>query len=207
MLRPYVAAGFAVCLFLLDAPSLVAQAPPLPEPATYRADLDHSSVGFSVRHFVTPVPGRFRDFSATLRYDRDDPSRSSVEFRVKAASIDTDNDDRDAHLRSADFFDAARYPELTFASTGVRALEATRFEVTGDLSIHGVVRRVTLPVTLLGLVRTPQGERIGFETAFTLDRKDFGITWNRVLEGAGALLGDEVKVTISIEALRAPAER
>ncbi|HXU32549.1 MAG TPA: YceI family protein, partial [Thermoanaerobaculia bacterium] len=163
--------------------------------------------GFSVRHFVTPVPGRFRDFAATLRYAREDPGRSSVEFRVKAASIDTDNDDRDAHLRSADFFDAARFPELTFASTGVRVLEATRFEVTGDLSIHGVVRRVTLPVTLLGLVRTPQGERIGFETAFSLDRKDYGISWNRVFEGAGALLGDEVKVTISIEALREPPER
>ena len=91
------------------------------------------------------------------------------------------------------------------ASASVRALEATRFEVTGDLSIHGVVRRVTLPVTLLGLVATPQGERIGFECSFSLDRKDYGITWNRVLEGAGALLGDEVKVTISIEALRSPA--
>ncbi|MEP7013395.1 MAG: YceI family protein [Acidobacteriota bacterium] len=202
--RLYVA---VIGLFLLGGVGVGAQAPPAPAPAIYHADLDHSSVGFSVRHFVTPVPGRFRDFSATLRYDRDDPSRSSVEFRVKAASIDTDNDDRDAHLRSADFFDAARFPELTFATTGVRALEATRFEVTGDLSIHGVVRRVTLPVTLLGLVRTPQGERIGFETAFTLDRKDYGITWNRVLEGAGALLGDEVKVTITIEALRAPAER
>ncbi len=203
-LRPSVA---VIGLLLLGGVGVGAQAPPAPAPPIYHADLDHSSVGFSVRHFVTPVPGRFRDFSATLRYDRDDPSRSSVEFRVKAASIDTDNDDRDAHLRSADFFDAARYPELTFASTGVRALEATRFEVTGDLSIHGVVRRVTLPVTLLGLVRTPQGERIGFETAFTLDRKDYGITWNRVLEGAGALLGDEVKVTLTIEALRAPAER
>lgn len=206
-LRLYGVLGIAVCLLLLGALDLAAQASPAQEPAIYRADLDHSAVGFSVRHFVTPVPGRFRDFSATLLYDRDDPSRSSVEFRVKAASIDTDNDDRDTHLRSADFFDAARFPELTFASTGVRALEATRFEVTGDLSIHGVVRRVTLPVTLLGLVRTPQGERIGFETAFTLDRKDYGITWNRVLEGAGALLGDEVKVTISIEAQRAPTER
>lgn len=197
--------GVAFFVFLSAASALSAQPPAAPP--TYRADLDHSSVGFSVRHFVTPVPGRFRDFSATLRYDRDDPSRSTVEFRVKAASIDTDNDDRDAHLRSADFFDAARYPELTFASTGVRALEPTRFEVTGDLSIHGVVRRVTLPVTLLGLVRTPQGERIGFETSFVLDRKDYGITWNRVLEGAGALLGDEVKVTLSLEALRAAGER
>ncbi|HEV7669772.1 MAG TPA: YceI family protein [Thermoanaerobaculia bacterium] len=192
-------------LLLLGGLRLAAQVPPAPEPPVYRSDLDHSAVGFSVRHFVTPVPGRFRDFSATIRYDRDDPARSSVEFRVKAASIETDNDDRDAHLRSADFFDAARYPELTFASTSVRALEATRFEVTGDLSVRGVVRRVTLPVTLLGLVRTPQGERIGFETAFSLDRKDYGITWNRVLEGAGALLGDEVKVTISVEALRSPA--
>ena len=104
----------AACLFFLTA-SLWAQAPPLPEPAIYRSDLDHSAVGFSVRHFVTPVPGRFRDFSATIRHDREDPARSSVEFRVKTASIATDNDDRDAHLRSADFFDAARYPELTFA--------------------------------------------------------------------------------------------
>lgn len=198
-----VAAGLS--LGLLGPLGLSAQAPPAPEPAIYRADLDHSSVGFSIRHFVTPVPGRFRDFSATLRYDRDDPARSSVEFRVKAASIATDNDDRDAHLRSADFFDAARFPELTFSSTSVRPLDATRFEVTGDLSMHGVVRRVTLPATLLGRVGTPQGEKIGFETSFTLDRRDFGLTWNRVLEGAGALLGDEVRVTVSIEATSVPA--
>ncbi len=210
-LRPYfVAAVWVACavgLFLLGAPGLLAQAPEAPAPPVYRSDLDHSSVAFSVRHFVTPVPGRFRDFVATIRYDRDDPARSSVEFRVRTASITTDNDDRDTHLRSADFFDSGRYPELTFASTSVRVLEPTRFEVTGDLSIRGVIRRVTLPVTLLGLVATPQGEKIGFETAFSLDRRDYGITWNRVLEGAGALLGDEVKVAIAIEALRAPAGR
>ncbi len=193
-----------VCLFLLGAPGLFAQAPAAAA-AVYAADLDHSSVAFSIRHFVTPVPGRFRDFSATFRYDPDAPARSTVEFRVKAASIATDNDDRDAHLRSADFFDAARFPELTFASTSVRALDATRFEVTGDLAMHGVVRRMTLPATLLGRVATPQGEKIGFETTFTLDRRDFGLTWNRVLEGAGALLGNDVKVTISIEATRLPA--
>ncbi len=181
-----------------------AQSVAVTAPPVYRADLDHSSVAFSVRHFVTPVRGRFRDFAALIRYDRDDPARSSVEFRVKAASIETDNDDRDAHLRSAEFFDAARFPELTFASTAVRPLEPTRFEVTGDLSIRGVVRRVTLPVVLLGLVRTPQGERIGWQTSFTLDRKDYGITWNRVLEGAGSLLGDEVTIQIDVEALRAP---
>lgn len=191
--------------WLLVGSALSAQPPNAAPPAVYRSDLDHSSVAFTIRHFVTWVPGRFRDFSATLRYDPEVPARSGVEFRVKAASISTDNDDRDAHLRSADFFDAARFPDLTFASTSVRALDATRFEVTGDLSIHGVVRRVTLPATLLGRVATPQGEKIGFETSFTLDRRDFGLTWNRVLEGAGALLGNDVRVVVSIEATLDPA--
>lgn len=203
-LRPYVAGLFVACLSFLGAATLSAQPPNAALPAAYRADLDHSSVSFTIRHFVTWVPGRFRDFSAIVRYDPQTPARSSVEFRVKAASISTDNDDRDAHLRSADFFDAARFPDLSFASTSVRALDATRFEVTGDLSIHGVVRRVTLPATLLGRVATPQGEKIGFETAFSLDRRDFGLTWNRVLEGAGALLGDEVRVVVSIEATLDP---
>ncbi len=200
-----VGAGLALLLAgAFDAAAVLGESPPAPQTAIYTADLDHSSVAFSIRHFVTPVPGRFRDFSATIRYDRDEPARSSVEFRVKAASIATDNDDRDTHLRSADFFDVARFPELTFASTSVRPLDSTRFEVTGDLSIHGVVRRVTLPATLLGLIATPRGEKIGFETAFSIDRRDFGLTWNRVLEGAGALLGDEVRVMISIEATRPP---
>ncbi len=201
-----VGAGLALLLAgAFDAVAVPGESPPAPQSAIYSADLDHSSVAFSIRHFVTPVPGRFRDFSATIRYDRDEPAGSSVEFRVKAASIATDNDDRDTHLRSADFFDVARFPELTFTSTSVRALDSTRFEVTGDLTIHGVVRRVTLPATLLGLVPTPRGEKIGFETVFSIDRRDFGLTWNRVLEGAGALLGDEVKVTISIEATRPSA--
>ena len=191
-----------MALGLLGAAGAGAQPPNVAPPPVFRADLDHSSVAFSIRHFVTWVPGRFRDFSAVLRYDAEAPARSSVEFRVKAASISTDNDDRDAHLRSADFFDAARFPDLTFASTSVRALDATRFEVTGDLSIRGVTRRVTLSATLLGRVTTPQGEKVGFETTFSLDRRDFGLTWNRVLEGAGAVLGDEVRVGISIEATR-----
>ncbi|HXU46718.1 MAG TPA: YceI family protein [Thermoanaerobaculia bacterium] len=178
-------------------------APAAAAPATYKADVDHSAVAFSVRHFVTPVPGRFRDWSAKIVYDREQPAGSSVELRVRADSIETDNDDRDAHLRSADFFDAARFPELTFASTSVRALDARHLEVAGDLTIRGVARRIVLPVELLGIVPTPQGERIGFTAAFSIDRKDYGVTWNRVIEGAGAILGDEVRITISIEALRA----
>ena len=172
------------------------------EPAVYKIDPDHSGVGFTIRHFVSNVPGRFRDFDGSIRYDKLDPAASSVELTVRAASIDTGNNDRDEHLRSADFFEVQKFPTITFTSAEVKARDANVLDVTGDLTMHGVTRRITIPIQVLGTVKTPNGEKAGFEAIFTLNRKDFGITWNRVLDASGSVLSDEVKVTIEVEASR-----
>ena len=172
------------------------------EPAVYKVDTAHSGVAFSIRHFVSNVPGRFKDFEGTIKYDKANPAASSVEFTVKSASIDTANNDRDEHLRSPDFFEAAKHPSWSFTSTKVAAKDADTLDVTGNLTIKGVTKEVTLPVDFLGTVATPRGEKAGFETSFTVNRKDYGITWNRLLDAGGAVLGDDVKVTITIEANR-----
>jgi polyisoprenoid-binding protein YceI len=176
------------------------------EPAVYKVDPNHSSVGFTIRHFVSNVPGRFRDFHGIVKYDRQNPAASSVEFTVQAASINTDNEDRDNHLRSADFFDVQKFPTLTFTSTKVAPRDANTLDVTGDLTLHGVTRTVTIPVEVLGTIQGPRGEKAGFEAVFTLNRKEYGIVWNRVFDAGGSLLGDDVKVSVAIEADRqAPA--
>jgi polyisoprenoid-binding protein YceI len=171
------------------------------EPAVYKVDGDHSAVNFQIRHFVSNVSGHFRDFDGTVKYDKQNPAASSVEFTVKAASIDTSNNDRDEHLRSKDFFDVQNFPSLTFTSTKVAAKDANTLEVTGNLTLHGVTKQVTIPVEVLGSVKTPRGEKAGFETNFTVNRKEYGINWNNVLD-SGPVLGDEVKVNIAIEANR-----
>jgi polyisoprenoid-binding protein YceI len=172
------------------------------EPVVYKVDADHSGVGFTVRHFVSNVPGRFRDFDGVIKYDKQNPAASSVEFTVKAASIDTSNNDRDEHLRGADFFDVQKFPTLTFTSTKVAAKDADTLDVTGNLTMHGVTKPITIPVEVLGSVKTPNGEKAGFESSFTVNRKDYGIVWNRVLDAGGSVLGDDVKINISIEANR-----
>lgn len=172
------------------------------ETVVYNVDPDHSGVNFSIRHFVSNTPGRFKDFNGTIKYDKQNPAASSVEFTIKAPSIDTANADRDNHLRGADFFDAEKFPTMTFVSKSVKAKDANNLEVTGDLTMKGVTKSVTIPVEVLGTVKTPNGEKAGFESAFTVNRKDYGITWNRVLDAGGAVLGDDVKVNISIEANR-----
>jgi polyisoprenoid-binding protein YceI len=169
------------------------------EPTVYKVDADHSGVNFAIRHFVSNVSGRFRDFDGVIKYDPQNPAASSVEFTVQAASIDTANNDRDEHLRSKDFFEVAKYPTLTFASTRVVPQDATTLEVTGTLTMHGVSRQVIFPVQLLGTMRAPHGEKAGFEAAFTVNRKEFGISWNNLLD-SGPMLGDEVKIRIEIEA-------
>jgi len=175
------------------------------EPATYKIDPNHSSVGFSIRHFVSNVPGRFRDFSGVIKYDKQNPAASSVEFTVQAASITTDNNDRDEHLRSADFFDVQKFPTLTFTSTKVTPKDANTLDVTGNLTLHGVTREIAIPVQVLGTMKAPRGEKAGFEASFTLNRKEYGIVWNRVFDFGSTLLGDEVRISIEIEADRQEA--
>jgi polyisoprenoid-binding protein YceI len=172
------------------------------EPATYKVNQAHSSVGFTIRHFVSDVDGRFKDFGGAIKYDKDNPANSTVQFTVQAASISTDNADRDKHLSSPDFFDVAKYPTLSFTSTSVKPRDAKTLDVTGDFTMHGVTKRITIPVTVQGAVKTPQGEKAGFRTNFSVNRMDYGVAWNRAIEGGGAMLGDNVDINVRTEADR-----
>lgn len=177
--------------------------------ATYAVDKAHSEVMFSVRHMgVAKVTGRFNDFTGTITGDPARPDASSVEFTIKTASIDTKEAGRDKHLQSADFFEVEKFPEITFKSSKVVAKGQNQYDVTGTLTMHGVSKEVTLPVTMAGPVKDPRGaEKVGFETTTKLNRKDFGITWNRALDAGGVVVSDEVQVSINLEAgLATPAE-
>jgi polyisoprenoid-binding protein YceI len=168
---------------------------------TFAIDKAHSEVTFQVRHLVTRVRGRFSDFEGTIEYDAADPTRSSVDVAIQAASIDTAEAQRDAHLRSADFFGADQFKTLTFKSSRIRKTGSDTFDVDGTLTIRGVSRPVTLKATSLGAAKDPWGnEKMGFEAEVTLNRKDYGLTWNAALETGGFLVGDEVKVALSIQA-------
>ena len=140
-------------------------------------------------------------WGGSITFDEASPERSTVAFTIQAASIDTGTPDRDAHLRSQDFFHVEQHPAITFVSTAIRALSGDAFEVSGDLTMRGVTKRVTLPVTYLGKAKDPWGnEKIGFEAETAINRKDYGLTWNAALETGGFLVGDEVKVSVSIQA-------
>jgi polyisoprenoid-binding protein YceI len=164
----------------------------------FTVDPAHSEVTFQIRHLVSQVRGRFNDFSGTIQMDPKNLPASSVEFQIKAASIDTNQSDRDKHLRSADFFDVEKFPEITFKSKSIKPAGKDTYNVTGTLTMHGVSKEVTLPVTYLGQANM-RGVRAGFAASTTLDRKDYGITWNHALDNGGAILGDEVKVEINLE--------
>ena len=169
---------------------------------TYKIDKAHSEVVFQIRHLVTKVRGRFDEFEGSIQLNEESPELSSVEFTIKAASIDTNEKDRDAHLRSADFFDVEKFPNLTFRSNQIIKKSNESYDVIGDLSIHGVTKEIVLPVTHLGKAKDPWGmERVGFEAEITLNRKDYGLMWNAPLEFGGFLVGDEVKVSLSIQAV------
>lgn len=164
-------------------------------------DKAHSEAVFQVRHLVTKVRGRFADFEGTIQFDQAKPERSSVSFTVQAGSVDTNQPERDQHLRSEDFFFVDRYPVLTFTSDRVSQNGQGQYDVAGALTIRGVTRHVTLPVAYLGTANDPWGNtKVGFETEITLNRKDFGLVWNAALEAGGFLVGDEVRVALSIQA-------
>ncbi len=166
---------------------------------TFTIDKGHSSATFKVRHFTANVIGQFRDFDANVTLDRANPAKSSVELTIQSTSIDTGNENRDKHLRSADFFEVDKFPTITFKSTAIAPKGKDAYDVTGDLTMHGVTKRVTLPVTFGGFLKTQRGEKAGFEVETTLNRKDYGILWNRALDEGGFMLSDDVKVTIELE--------
>lgn len=168
---------------------------------TLEIDRSHSEVGFQVRHLLTKVRGRFNDFGGTIEFDESNPQKSRVDVTIQARSIDTGEPDRDKHLRTADFFDVDALPTLRFTSTSVVPGGDNTYEVVGDLTIHGVTKQVTLPASFLGTAQDPWGNtRFAFEAELKLNRKDFGLTWNAALETGGFLVGDEVKVTLAIQA-------
>jgi len=169
---------------------------------TFAIDKAHSEITFQVRHLITKVRGRFADFEGSVTFDEARPEQSSATLTVNAASINTSEADRDTHLKSADFFAVDQFPTLTFKSRRVTRTGADTFDVVGDLTIHGVTKEVTLPATYLGTAKDPWGNsRAGFESELTLNRKDFGLTWNAALETGGFLVGDEVKVGFSVQAI------
>jgi polyisoprenoid-binding protein YceI len=168
----------------------------------YAIDKVHSEVAFQVRHLLTKVRGRFGEFSGTVLFDQDHPEHSSASLTIDASSIDTGTPDRDTHLRSDDFFAVDTYPTLTFKSSHVVKTGDDTYDVIGTLTIRGVAREVTLPVSYLGTAKDPWGNaRAGFEASLTLNRKDFGLTWNAALETGGFLVGDEVRISLSIQAI------
>jgi polyisoprenoid-binding protein YceI len=169
----------------------------------YQIDRTHSEVRFRVRHLLSRVGGQFKDFTGEIVFDADRPEASSVNVRIDAASIDTGVPDRDAHLRSDDFFAVEKHPQLTFVSDRFVRTGAESFMLHGTLTIRGVSRQVELPVSYLGSARDPyKKDLVAFEASVRLNRKDFGLTWNAALETGGFLVGDDVEVTLNIEAAR-----
>jgi polyisoprenoid-binding protein YceI len=171
---------------------------------TWHVDPAHSSVEFEVKHMmIATVRGRFNEFEGTIEA-AEDINDSRVYGKVKTASIDTNDPTRDAHLRSADFLDVDNYPEITFQSTDIDPLGGPEFRVTGELTIKGVTRTVELDSTVEGAERDPWGnERVGVRVRGTIDRKDFGLTWQKMLESGGFLVGEQVKILVDVSAVKA----
>ncbi len=169
---------------------------------TFSIDQAHSEATFQVRHLVTKVRGHFAQFSGTIHFNEQAPEESSVSFTIQAVSIDTNTPDRDAHLRSEDFFFVDKHPEITFVSSKISKKGSDDYDVRGTLTIRGVAKEVSLPVTFLGHATDPWGNaRVGFEAATTINRKDFGLTWNAALETGGFLVGDDVKISLQVQAI------
>ncbi|KAA0545283.1 YceI family protein [Bacillus sp. BGMRC 2118] len=173
--------------------------------SNWALDASHSSVDFSVRHMmIAQVKGSFNEFSATISADPQDLTTASIQFNVELASVDTRSEDRDNHLRSADFFEVEKYPTMTFSSTNVEKVDADEYKVKGDLSLHGVTRQETFTVTYEGTGKDPWGnEKVGFSAEGKLNRSDYGLTWNAALETGGVLVGDQIKVSLQIQAAKA----
>ena len=170
----------------------------------WEIDSSHSGIHFSVRHMViSKVRGQFARWSATLLSEEGTLDGASVEVLIDAASIDTGVADRDTHLKAADFFDAVKYPELTFKGKRAEGATGDKFKVVGDLTIKGVTREVTLDVEFAGRAKDPWGnERAGFAARTSIERKEFGLTWNQVLETGGVLVSDRVDIEIELEAVK-----
>ncbi|WP_102029270.1 YceI family protein [Salirhabdus sp. Marseille-P4669] len=173
--------------------------------AKWKLDDNHKSLEFVVKHMmISKVKGTFKDFSADIDGDPTDLTTADITFEVDLASVDTGNDDRDNHLRSADFFDVEHYPKMTFKSTAIVKSGANEYDVTGDLTIKGTTKQETFKTTYEGTMKDPYGnEVVAFSVEGKVNRKDYGLTWNVALEAGGVLVGEDIKFTIDTEAVRA----
>lgn len=174
---------------------------------TYAIDPHHSSVGFTARHaMISKVRGVFNEVEGSGSYDAANPAASTLNVTIQASSIDTRAEDRDGHLKGEDFFDVEQFPTITFTSTSVEPKGGAEFDVTGDLTIKGVTKPVTFDLELTGTAVDPWGQtRLGLEGSATVNRKDWGLTWNTALEAGGVLVGDKVTLTFEISAVRSEA--
>ena len=173
--------------------------------STWHVDTAHSQIGFKVRHLgFSKVKGTFQDFDVTIRFDGNELASLATEVTIQASSIDTGNEDRDKHLRSGDFFETEAYPTLHFRSLSVTPRSEDEFDMQGDLTIHGITRPVTLSGEFHGYAIDPWGNRrVAFEAHTTVNRKDFGLTWNQILETGGLLVSDEVEISVEVQAVLA----
>ena len=176
------------------------------EKETFTFDKVHSEFGFKVRHFVSKVGGRFTKFDGTIEIDRANPTASSVNLKIEAASIDTGNPAREKHLNSPDFFDTSKFPEITFNSTTIVAKSKDVYEVMGNLTVKGVTKPVVLTVAANGFANDGHGgQKAGFDVTGKINRKDFGVSWNSMVDG-NAMLGDDVDILITVEANKKKAD-
>ena len=178
-------------------------------PLTLEGDPAHTSAGFSVKHMVvTTVRGEFTKVNSTLHWNRDDPTKSAVDLKIDAASINTNNEKRDGHLKSADFFDAQKCPEITFKSNKVQKESADKYKVSGDLTMHCTTKPVTLDVAFTDQpVKTPFGTTVYAASATgKIKRSDWGLNWNKALESGGVIVSDEVKLDVDVEFIAKPGD-
>jgi len=176
------------------------------EKEIFTFDKAHTECDFKVRHFVSKVGGRFTKFDGTIEIDRANPATSAVHLTIDATSLDTGNPTRDKHLNSPDFFDTAKFPEIAFTSTKIAAKGKDVYEVTGDLTIRGVTKPVVLTVSANGFASDGHGgQKAGFDVTGKLNRKDFGVSWNSIVDG-NAMLSDDVDILITVEANKKKAE-
>lgn len=171
------------------------------QPVVYEIDAVHTSVGFKVRHLVSNTQGNFNEFEGTITFDTDDFTTAQVIGTIKSASINTNNEKRDTHLRGADFFETEKYPTLTFKSTKITKAGKDRYEVWGDLTMHGVTKNIKLDAEYTGMATDPMGiEKVGITVTGEINRMDFGITWSKTLDTGGLMVGNEVQLSLEIEA-------
>lgn len=173
------------------------------EMVTYTVDKSHSTVGFKIRHLLSRTSGQFHDYDGTIKIDPEKRDGVEITGEIRVASIDTNEEDRDKHLLNEDFFDVAKYPTITFKASKLTDVNAdrTKGKLEGEMTMHGVTKPIVLDVSWFGTVTDPWGnKKAGFSGSTTVNRKDFGIVWNKALDAGGVVLGEDVEVLIEIEA-------